>query len=162
MQYSFENIDIDTYKLVYTNKNNEKVEKTFKRTIEMAEKLDSVVAVARINMFATLSKMGMTKDNLIVKKKDGKGHVIYDESNYIEFEKKYIEEQTGITVDEIIKECFGMGLVDLMVDMGVDPEDNNSDVQEKALLFGQKFGLIISRGEEDKIPSGEDKKPENK
>ena len=56
MKYEFIKIDLDTYKLVYTNKEKKEVSIEFKRTIEMAEKLQGIVATARLNMYKELNQ----------------------------------------------------------------------------------------------------------
>ena len=56
MKYEFIKVDLDTYKLVYTSKDKKEVSIEFKRTIEMAEKLQGIVATARLNMYKELSK----------------------------------------------------------------------------------------------------------
>ena len=152
MQYDFKNIDIDTYELTYKNKKNEEVKKQFKRTIEMAEKLENIPFMAEIELNARLSKIGKTKDDFIIKKDDGKGHITYDETNYNQLKETCMNIVSATTTEEIIKDCFGMGLVELFEDMGVNVEDDNIELQKQAEMFGQKFALIIA-GQEDKTPS---------
>ncbi len=153
MKYEFKTIDLDTYQLIYTNKDGKKITKEFKRTIEMAEKLDGIVEEARFKLAEMLSKRGKTKDDFVIKRDDGKGHVTYDETNYIQLEQGVINDTTGIVVNNIIKECFGMSLIELMADMGVDINDNSPEIQKEAELFGNKFGMIISGGTDKKTPS---------
>ena len=154
MKYEFKQLDLDTYKLIYTNKEGKEVEKEFKRTIEMAEMLEGIPFNAEIELNAKLSKMGKTKDDFIVKtKKDGK--IVYNETNYNNLKETYINLVAGQTTEEVIKLCFGMGLVDLFKDMGVDVKNTNIETQKQAELFGQKFALIIAGGK-DKTPSEEE------
>ena len=96
MKYEFIKVDLDTYKLVYTSKDKKEVSIEFKRTIEMAEKLQGIETTARLNMYKELSKQGITKNDLIIKKDDGKGHITYDETNYQEYEKFYIQLEEAI------------------------------------------------------------------
>jgi hypothetical protein len=153
MNYEFTKLDLDTYKLVYTDKEKKEVSIEFKRTNEMAKAIQGITAKARIKMYQQLSELGMNKDDLVIKKDDGKGHITYDETNYQEMEKKFTEEETIITVNELIVKCFKKNLMELFIDMGMDI-DNASLKDTKAIeLFTQKFATII-KGEEEKTPSG--------
>lgn len=155
MKYEFVKVDLDTYKLVYTNKEKKEVSIEFKRTIEMGKELQSINAKARIEMFTGLTAMGLTKDDLIIKKKDGKGNIIYDETNYQEFEKKYIEEMSVSTVDELIRKCFNKNVLELFEDMGVDIKNAKDNEIKEIELFTQKFVTIV-KGDDEKTPSRED------
>lgn len=156
MKYEFIKIDLDTYKLVYTNKDKKEVSIEFKRTNEMAKNLQGITAKARIKMFQQLSSMGLTKDDLIIKKEDGKGHTTYDETNYQEFEKGFIEEESIIVTNEMIEKCFKMNIKQLFEDMGLNFENVASQDIKQIELFTQKFVTII-KGEEENSPSGENK-----
>ena len=72
-----------------TNSGND-VEIEFKRTIELASRLQGILSEARVKMFKELSKLGITKNDLIVRKDDGNGHITYDETNYQEFQLHYL------------------------------------------------------------------------
>ena len=152
MQYEFKYISTDNYELVYTNTKKEEVKKQFKRTIEMAEKLENIPFMAEIELNSRLSKIGKTKDDFIIKRDDGKGHITYDETNYNQLKETCMNIVSATTTEEIIKDCSGMGLVELFEDMGVNVEDDNVELQKQAEMFGQKFALIIA-GQEDKTPS---------
>lgn len=158
MDYKFSKIDLDEYELSYTNKNKEKVKIPFKRTVEMGQKIQGITARARAKMFIELTKLGITKDDLIIKKSDGKGHTTYDETNYQEFERKYIEEETLIVMNEIMESCFKKNLVDLFDDIGINTYSNDKDSINAVSTFSQKFGMIISKNDEEKSPSASDKK----
>lgn len=154
--YEFTYVKENTFKLIYTNKKGEKVEKEFVRNVETAKKLQQIQAKARLNMLLELNKMGMTKEDLIIRKDLGKGQVTYDETNFKEYEKGFIELEAVNTVDEIFKDCLGLGIVELLSDMGIDI---NSDKQEDAKtveLLTRKFVTIITgnkEAEEEKQPS---------
>lgn len=152
MKYEFKNVDIDTFQLVYTSKSGEEKTLEFKRTIEMAEKLDGIVEEARFRLTDALQKRGKTKDDYVIKKDDGKGHTVYDETNYIQLEQKFIEDTTTDVVNQVITDCFGMSLIELASDMAID--ENYSEMQCQA--FGVKFGQIIM-GDKAKTPSKKDK-----
>ena len=151
MNYEFIKNGLDDYTLKYTDKDNKPVEIPFKRTIEMATKVQAITSNARIKMFKELTKRGMTKDDLIIRRDDGKGHITYDETNYIEFEKKYLEEETALTMNEIMEECFKMNIIDLFTSMGINLNSNDPITVKKVSMFSNKFGMII--GNKDVTPS---------
>lgn len=154
--YEFKYVKENTFKLIYTNKKGEKVEKQFVRDVEIAKRLQQIQAKARLKMLAELTKLGMTKEDLVIRKEVEKGKVVYDETNYKENEKVFIEIESLNTIDEIFKDYLGLGIVDLLSDMGMDI---NSDKQEDALfveLFTKKFITIITGNQEaveEKQPS---------
>ena len=164
LKYRFEKLSIDTYNLIYINKDNQEEKLEFKRTIDMASKLQGVTARARIKMFKELTEQGLTKDDLIIKKKMGNGKTIYDETNYIEFEKKYMEEEQVIVINEIIESSFGMNMIELFNKLGIDLQSHDEELGKEMQLFGQKLVTVLSKGddEENKIPSDNDSKEENK
>ena len=151
MNYEFIKNGLDDYTLKYTDKDNKVVEIPFKRTIEMATKVQAITSNARIKMFKELTKQGMSKDDLTIRRDDGKGHITYDETNYIEFEKKYLEEETALTMNEIMEDCFKMNMIDLFTSMGIDLNSNDSITIKKVSMFSNKFGMII--GNKDVTPS---------
>lgn len=152
MKYEFKQIELDTYKLIYTDKDNKEVEKEFKRTIEMAEMLEGIPFNAEIELNSNLSKLGKTKDDFIVKTKTKDGKISYNEANYNNLKETYINMVAAKTTEDIVKLCFGMGLVDLFKDMGIDMNNTTIENQRQAELFGQKFALIIA-GEKKETPS---------
>lgn len=156
MDYNFEYIDLDTYKLTYTSKDKEKKEFTFKRTIEMAKELQGIIASSRLKMFKELSANGMTKNDLIVVRKNADGTISYDESNYRQLEQQYLEVESSLVMDKIVNDCFGMGLVDLLIDLGVNPNSSKQEDIDQVALFSQKFGQIISGKENQSNPSKPD------
>lgn len=152
--YEFVFISTDNYELRYTNKDNEKKVIPFTRTIEMASKLQGIVASARLKMYQELTKMGMTKEDLVIKTKNSDGTTTYNETNYKEFEKKYIETQSALILNEIIEDCFKMDIVGLFTDMGIDANSTDTDVLQKVTNFSKKFSMIIS-GKDEETPSVE-------
>ena len=67
MNYSFKYVSVDNYILKYTDKEGKDKELPFTRTVEIATKLQGIVAKARLKMFKELSSQGFTKNDLIVK-----------------------------------------------------------------------------------------------
>ena len=111
MKYEFKKNTIDDYTLIYTNKDGKEVKKDFKRTVEMAENLQGINARARIKMSLYLSKMGIKKDDLIIKTNIGNGKINYDESNYRILESEFIEEESISSANDLIEKCFGLNKI---------------------------------------------------
>lgn len=149
-KYEFKKITLDEYKLVIENK-----EYPFKRTIEMGEKVQGITASARIKMLKELTKMGLTKNDLIIKKDLGNGKTVYDETNYQEFEKKFIEEETLQVANDLMESCFKMTTIKLFEELGINVNSEiNEDEANGIMMFTQKFITIISKGEEDTPSDG--------
>ena len=153
MNYRFIKKDLDTYKLAYTNIEGKDVEIEFKRTIELASRLQGILSEARVKMFKELSKLGITKNDLIVRKDDGNGHITYDETNYQEYEKYYLQIQEALILNEIIEKLFKKNIQDLFKDMGIDklPQDKHPKELEN---FGKQLGTIINKGIDDTPSAG--------
>jgi hypothetical protein len=156
MTYEFKNISTDNYELHYNAKDGSQKVIPFTRSISMATKLQGITAQARLKMFKELTAQGMTKDDLVVKHDMGNGKVTYDESNYQAFEMEYVREQSAIAIDEIIKECFKMDLMNLFSDMGVDVYATDQKTAKEVEIFTQKFSTIIA-GKDNQTPSVGDK-----
>lgn len=149
-KYEFKKIALDEYKLIIENK-----EYPFKRTIEMGEKVQGITASARIKMLKELTKMGLTKNDLIIKKDLGNGKTVYDETNYQEFEKKFIEEETLQVANDLMESCFKMTTIKLFEELGINVNSEiNEDEANGIMMFTQKFITIISKGEEDTPSDG--------
>lgn len=162
MKYEFKKNDVDEYSLIYTNKDGQEKKIDFKRTIEMASSLQGMTAKARIEMFKTLSKEGLTKDDLIIKRDLGNGKVTYDETNYRLLEQEFIEEQSMKIANDIMEKCFKMNILDLFKEMGIEINENEQitvEEQQQITLFTQKFMTII-KGNEDTTPSSPNKEQE--
>ena len=163
MKYEFKKNTIDDYTLIYTNKDGKEVKKEFKRTVEMAENLQGINARARIKMSLYLSKMGIKKDDLIIKTNIGNGKTNYDESNYRILESEFIEEESISSANDLIEKCFGLNILDLFTDMGVNIDETQQisvEEQNQITLFTQKFMTII-KGGEDKEQTPSDNTKEN-
>lgn len=164
MKYEFKKNDLDSYTLVYTNKDKKQVVKDFKRTVEMGESLQGITARARVKMAIQLAKMGMSKDDLIIKKDLGGGKTNYDETNYRMLENQFIEEESIVSANDLIEKCLGMNILDLFQDMGINISENQQvtlEEQTQITLFTQKFMTIIKGDDvEEKIPSEQVKENE--
>lgn len=159
MKYEFKKIDIDNYELIYETKDKKEKRIPFKRTIKMAKELNGITMKARINLATKLSEMGLTKNDLIIKKEIGNGKVIYNETNYKALEDEAIQEQSLLTTNQIIEDCFNMNIQELFEDMGINTNESNvsETLANQITLFTQKFLTIVKGGEEEKNPSLENK-----
>ena len=104
----------------------------------MAMQLEGCTARARLRMYAEMQKMGVSRDDLVTKKDDGKGKITYDETALNEIEKKYIQEEQGRTAYDLMRNSLG-NVDKLMTEL----ELNETEAQ----LFVQKFILINTQGE---------------
>lgn len=122
MKYEFIEKGLDEYELHYVNKDGEKVVKPFKRTVELAHKLASADKDARMELFTYLTSIGKTKDDFIIKKEQD-GKIIYDETNYREFESSFLQNKSLEIAIKIYEELFKMEFTDLILDMGLTEKD---------------------------------------
>lgn len=122
MKYEFKEIGLDEYELHYTNKDGKEVIKPFKRTVELAHKLASADKEARMELFTYLTSIGKTKNDFIIKKEvDGK--IIYDETNYREFESGFLQNKALEIALRLYEDLFKMDFADLVLDMGLSEND---------------------------------------
>ena len=108
---------IDDYTLKYKDK-----EINFKSKVKIVEKMQEVNKTARVNMMLDLAEKGKSiKDLVKEQKKDGKTY--YDNSLKEEIEKIYIEEETGKVFMKEIEEMLGIGLQELINEIGLDEKE---------------------------------------
>ena len=108
---------IDDYTLKYKDK-----EINFKSKVKLVEKMQEVNKTARVNMMLDLAEKGKNiKDLVKEQKKDGKTY--YDNSLKEEIEKIYIEEETGKVFMKEIEEMLGIGLQELINEIGLDEKE---------------------------------------
>lgn len=129
-KYEFIKNGIDDYTLKYKDK-----EINFKSNVDIVTRLQNATATARNKMIRDLSKEGISiKELTIETKKDGKTY--YDNTNKIELENNYIQqEQTNIFM-AIINEIFGMTITELFTDIGIEEE-------KEAEEFSGEIGQIL-------------------
>lgn len=133
-KYEFKKIDADTTELKYKDKTL-----TIKRNVELIKKLQTVNAKAKTKMFIELSKQGITKDDLTIKKVEG-NKTYYDNSNVLAIEEQYVNEATLEVIDEVCVGMFDMSLTDLILDMELDEKDTEQfGVEFVSILTGQKL-----------------------
>ena len=151
-KYEFKTIGIDQFELHY-EKDGKDVCRPFKRTIELAKRMQSLDATARFNMLSYLNSIGKTKNDLIVERKNADGTTSVDESNYREFESAFLLEERYKLANDIYKITFGVDLVTLVQEIGF--QDDHS-----ALLFSTKLRMILTgentgeNSNENPFPSG--------
>lgn len=144
-KYEIKPIDIDNFELHYINKDNQSVVIPFKRTVELAVKLQSVESNARFKMYEYLTSIGKSKKDLIVERKNGDGTITVDETNYREFEANFLLQEQYKVATEIYKDLLGKTVEELVIDMNLSSEDS--------YLFSSKLREILINGvSKDDIP----------
>lgn len=144
MNYEFIEKSLDEYELHYTNKEGKEVIKPFKRTVDLAVKLQSGDANARFKMLEYLTKNGKTKEDLIIERKEN-GKIIRDETNYREFESSFLLQYQYETAMKLYEELFGMDFNELLLDMGLS-EENSNDFNDKIVPFSTELREILVNG----------------
>ena len=130
MKYEFVKIDSDTTELRYKDKVY-----TIKQDIDLEKRIQESIPRARILMNAELSKMGMTKKDLVIEKHEG-NKTYYDNSNIMDAEEQYQAIVMMQVYDEIITKYCNMTLAGLMQDIGLDTENDNKE--------NQQFGIALT------------------
>lgn len=140
--YKFKKIDGDKFTLMY-EKNKEKKQIEFTRTIKSANRLQSIDSEARFRVMKDLTEQGYTIDNnpFVVIKKEG-NKTIRDESNLNYLIEQEKEKVSGEIIVEIMEDTFNMKIDDFVKEIGLDL--NN---QEKTMEFIQEFAFILRNGE---------------
>lgn len=129
-KYEFIKNGVDDYTLKYKDK-----EINFKSNVDVVNRLQDTVASGRMKMIKDLAKEGISiKDLTIETKKDGKTY--YDNTNKVELENTYIQQEQGRVFKEIIKEVFGKEITELFLDIELD----ESETEE----FAKEFGEILT------------------
>lgn len=130
MKYEISKLSMDEYVLKYKNE-----EIKFNSKVDFVSKLQNVNKEARLRMINDLAEKGKTIKSLIKEEiKDGKTYV--DNSNKDYIEKAYIEEVQSEVFNKIIKEMLGKDLQELVMDIGLDSE-------EEVNKFGEELGNIL-------------------
>ena len=144
-KYEIKPIDTDNFELHYINKDNQSVVIPFKRTVELAVKLQSVESNARFKMYEYLTSIGKSKKDLIVERKNGDGTITVDETNYREFEANFLLQEQYKVATEIFKDLLGRTVEELVIDMNLSSEES--------YLFSSKLReILIKVVSKDDIP----------
>jgi hypothetical protein len=152
--YKFTKLNEDEFKLEY----NQRTMK-FKRTVETAQRIQSIDSEAFMMAVADLSKQGYTMANnpYIVTRKVGNKEIV-DESNWNYIVEKKKEEATILILDEIFVKLLNFHMNDLFIDMGIDLNTATEEQLETIEKFETDFILILTQG----IIRGEEKTPSTK
>ncbi len=116
MKYEFIQVDEDTSKLKYKDKEFE-----IKRNVKIISEMQELVKKSRLKMIMELSKQGISIESLTIEKKEN-GKTYYDNSNRLAMEKYYQEEATLEYFNDLIQRLFGMSLEELLLDIGLSNE----------------------------------------
>lgn len=123
-KYNFKKVDDDNYILEYKDK-----QIPFKYDVNLIVMMSSINADARMKMFASLKKNGLTADDLKTKAiKDGK--TIIDETEYNKMEKAYIDSEIATKAIEIIDNMFNIDALKLIDDIGLNGEEITDFISE--------------------------------
>ena len=144
-KYEIKPIDTDNFELHYINKDNQSVVIPFKRTVELAVKLQSVDSNARFKMYEYLTSIGKSKKDLILERKNSDGTITVDETNYREFEANFLLQEQYKVATEIFKDLLGRTVEELVIDMNLSSEES--------YLFSSKLReILIKCVSKDDIP----------
>lgn len=154
-KYEFKRIDEDVFKLIYTHRDKEE-EIEFTRDIGLTSLLQSINARARREMYKELTINNLTKRDFLIEKTGKNGEKIIDETNFIEYEKTFIEKVEYDTAVELFKKLFKKDITQLITEIGLttDAEMGEFIDEFKEIIVG---GVIKGSEETPSIP---DKKKE--
>lgn len=129
-KYEFVKNGIDNWTLRYKDK-----EIKFNNKVDFVKDLQDVPRKARMKMVMDLAKDGKTIKDLIVEHKDG-SKIMQDNSNKDFIEQGYIQNEQIEVMNNIINKMFGMDYVSLMLDIGIDTEEESKE-------FGEEIGKVL-------------------
>ena len=147
MKYEIKEIGLDDYELHYKDKEGKDVVIPFKRTVDLAVKIQNIDARSRFKMLNYLTSIGKSKEDLIVERKQPDGKIIRDETNYREFEASFLLQEQFTIALEIYEDLFKKDFVELISEMGLN--------EKEAAEFGTEIREILINGKVKKIPSEE-------
>lgn len=117
MKYQIIKNGTDDYTLKYKDK-----EINFYADINLIKEIQSANQKAKVRMIMDLSKQGISlKEFVIEEKKDGKTY--YDNTNKKELINSYVEEETTNVFNKICKDKFGLELIELIQDIGLNEDE---------------------------------------
>ena len=125
-KYEIIKTSLDNYTLKYKDK-----EINFKSDVNITEKLQGGNKAGRLKLIADLKKDGLTVNDLVVEKKVN-GKTYRDLSNRTFLEQGYINDAISKIFDGICKEKLGIGLSDLIMDIGL----NENEIE----IFSEELG----------------------
>lgn len=145
MKYEFVKIDSDTTELRYKDKVF-----SIKKDIDLEKRRQEAIPRARILMNAELSKMGMTKKDLVIERHEG-NKTYYDNTNIMDAEEQFQAIATIQVFDEIVSKYTNMTLAELMQDIGLDVNEANKENEQ----FGLDLTNAFTGRELNRFPSQE-------
>lgn len=145
MKYEFVKIDSDTTELRYKDKVF-----SIKKDIDLEKRIQEAIPRARILMNAELSKMGMTKKDLVIERHEG-NKTYYDNTNIMDAEEQFQAIATMQVFDEIVSKYTNMTLAELMQDIGLDVNEANKENEQ----FGLDLTSAFTGREVNRFPSQE-------
>lgn len=156
MDFKFVKKGTDNYELVFKNKEGKEVVKPFIRDISIASKLDSIELRARVRLEDVLKSMGKSKEDYVEITTTQDGKTIKDERRFLALENNAIEIETTNALNECIEYLFKENMIDLLMELGVDIENdgNNPQIAQDLLKFTAILQNIIT-GKDEVSPSGE-------
>lgn len=128
MKYTF-SVEEDVVSLKYKDK-----EFTFKTNVKLISEMQGLVMEARKRMIQEFAKTGQSIKDLTIETKEN-GKTYYDNTNKIELEKIYQEELTIEFFNKKCEELFGMDLAGLMLDIGLETEDEGSKFSNDLITY---------------------------
>lgn len=128
MKYTF-SVEEDIVSLKYKDK-----EFTFKTNVKLISEMQGLVMEARKRMIQEFAKTGQSIKDLTIETKEN-GKTYYDNTNKIELEKIYQEELTIEFFNKKCEELFGMDLAGLMLDIGLETEDEGSKFSNDLITY---------------------------
>ena len=128
MKYTF-SVEDDIVSLKYKDK-----EFTFKVNVKLISEMQGLVMEARKKMIQDFAKTGQSIKDLTIETKEN-GKTYYDNSNKVELERIYQEQLTIEFFDKKCNEYFGMGLADLMLDIGLSTEDEGGKFSNDLITY---------------------------
>lgn len=146
MKYEIKEIGLDDYELHYKDKEGNDKVIPFKRTVDLAVKIQNIDASSRFKMLNYLTSIGKSKEDLIVERKEN-GKIIRDETNYREFEASFLLQEQFTIALEIYENLFKKDFVELISEMGLN--------EKESAEFGTEIREILINGKVKKIPSEE-------
>ena len=117
MKYSFTKVDQDTTELSYKDKTF-----SIKRDIDLQKRIQEAIPRAKVLMSKDLAKMGLTKKDLVIERKEG-NKTYYDNSNILDAEEQYQAIATMEVFDEILVKYTKMTLNEIIQDMELNNEE---------------------------------------
>ncbi len=133
--FKIEKLDEDNYKVVSLVNG---VEIPFKKNVELARRIQSVNANARLKMIKWMKENGYTKNDLI-DKIEKKGKIVYDETTYRTIEQGFIQDESTELGLELYKILFNKTVTELITELGF-----TADNEDEALRLGTEINAIIT------------------